>query len=92
MFEFPALLSKIVVGYYLMLCVSVALGIGGLCLAIIRDRARLLPGLIAGLVILGFTLLMLLMEVQARYRVAVYPFYFLLIPYVGQYWKDRDKA
>ena len=39
------------------------------------------PGMLSLLVLLAFTALEMLIEVQGRYRSIVYPFYFMLIPY-----------
>ena len=44
---------------------------------------RLMPGIASMVVVLGYVAMSLLIEGHGRYKCAVYPFFFLIIPYIG---------
>lgn len=59
------------------------LGLGalGLGVSIFGKGERCLAGVVAATVLCGFTSAMLLVECQSRYKMAIYPTFFLVIPY-----------
>ena len=59
------------------------MGATGLALSLRRSVSFWLPGLFSALIILGFAAIEQLIEGHGRYKTAVYPFYFMLIPYAG---------
>lgn len=65
--------------------------LGALGMFISRKRGLefCMPGLFASLVILGFAVIEQLIEGHGRYKTAVYPFYFMVVPYVCV-WFEKD--
>lgn len=54
----------------------------GMCFSRGRDLSYFCPGIVSIVIIAGFTVLLLLIEGNSCYRVAVYPFHFLILPYI----------
>ncbi len=57
------------------------LGAVGLLMSRRRPLSFLAPGLFAALIVLGFAVVEQLIEGHGRYKTAIYPFYFMVIPY-----------
>ena len=104
----PAWMPRIVDSWYLLTVIISVFGAVGLLLCLFkRGMGReTWPGMLSLLILLAFTALEMLIEVQGRYRSIVYPFYFMLIPYcrfffgadnpliakIGQMFKRRRHA
>lgn len=54
-----------------------------------KSFSQALPGVFSMLVILGFAAIEQLVEGHGRYKVAVYPFYFMAVPYISA-WFEKD--
>lgn len=65
------------------------LGASGLFFTARKSFGRALPGVFSMLVILGFAAIEQLIEGHGRYKVAVYPFYFMAVPYICA-WFEKD--
>lgn len=79
----PAWMPRIVDSWYVLTVIISVFGAVGLLLCLFkRGMGReTWPGMLSLLILLAFTALEMLIEVQGRYRSIVYPFYFMLIPY-----------
>lgn len=62
------------------------LGAVGLLMSMRRPLSFLAPGLFAALVVLGFAVVEQLIEGHGRYKTAIYPFYFMIVPYACVFW------
>ena len=65
------------------------LGAGGLLVSLRKSFANCLPGIFAALIVLGFTAILQVIEGYGRYRISIYPFYFMLFPYMCV-WFEKD--
>lgn len=72
-------------------CLLGLLGVFGILLSMTRGWQFLSPAAFSMLVIGGFTLAILVLEVQERYRTSIYPFYFLIMPYAIA-WIGRSRV
>ena len=59
------------------------LGALGLGFALVRMGNNSLPGMFALVLVLGFAVIEQLIEGYGRYKIGIYPFYFMIIPYAG---------
>lgn len=68
----------------------VCLGVAGLAASrgIAEEKGRV--GVVAALVTAAFTSMLVLVEVQERYKMAIYPVFFLLVPYVRTWFSVKD--
>ena len=66
------------------------LGAAGAFLTARKSFRTALPGVFSMLVILGFAAIEQLIEGHGRYKVAVYPFYFMAVPYISAWRKRHD--
>lgn len=57
------------------------LGAVGLLMSRRRPISFLAPGLFAALIVLGFAVVEQFIEGHGRYKTAIYPFYFMIVPY-----------
>ena len=80
----PCLLTGLTVGWYFNVVLFFGAGIFGVVVMCLKRQGGVGAGVFSLLVILGFTILILLIEVQARYRMSVYPFYFAILPYAAK--------
>ena len=65
------------------------LGAVGLMCSINRGGQFIAPGLFSTSLVLAFAVVEQLIEGHGRYKTAIYPFYFMTIPYICV-WLDRD--
>ena len=65
------------------------IGAVGLLFSLKKQTLFWMPGVFSGLIVVGFAIIEQLIEVAGRYKIAVYPFYFMIIPYVCV-WFERD--
>ena len=65
------------------------LGALGLLMSRKRGFEFFMPGLFAALLVLGFAVVEQLIEGHGRYKTAIYPFYFMMVPYASV-WLERD--
>jgi len=70
--------------------VLILVGFGVAGLAVCRYSRRNDVGIASVLVVAAFTGVLLLVEVQGRYKIAIYPIYFLLIPYAIVWFKKEN--
>ena len=70
--------------------ILVFLGAGGLAVTrgIVCEKG--LIGFMAVLVIEAFTSILLLIETQERYKIAIYPIFFLVVPYVRTWFSVKE--
>lgn len=61
----------------------------GLLLSLKRPCAFWMPGVLSGLIVIEFAIVEQLIEVAGRYKITVYPFYFMILPYLCV-WFERD--
>ena len=54
----------------------------GLLLSLKRPCAFWMPGVLSVLIVIEFAIVEQLIEVAGRYKITVYPFYFMVIPYI----------
>lgn len=55
-----------------------------------KSFCQALPGVFSMLVILGFAAIEQLIEGHGRYKVAVYPFYFMAVPYISAWFEKEN--
>jgi len=65
------------------------LGAIGLLFSLKKTTLFWMPGVFSGLIVIGFAIIEQLIEVAGRYKIAVYPFYFMILPYVCV-WFERN--
>lgn len=58
------------------------LGAIGLLLSLTKPCAFWMPGVLSGLIVIEFVVVQQLIEVAGRYKITVYPFHFMVIPYI----------
>ena len=58
------------------------LGVGGLAFAVIKKPIAIRGGVFFAAVVLEFVLIEQLIECHGRYKTALYPYFFMSIPYV----------
>ena len=69
-------------GFQLGFSVLTLLAALGMCFTRDRDLSYFCPGIISIMIVAGFTALLNVIEGNSCYRVAVYPFHFLVLPYI----------
>ena len=74
---------------YLFLAILFLLGAGGFLCSMRRRMDFLEVGIVSTIIVVSFAVMSMLIESHSRYRVAVYPFFFLLMPYACV-WFERD--
>ena len=83
----PVWVKKIICSWNLIALLFVAIGFSGLVMACRQTERKNLVGIVVTIGLAGATLILLLSEAQPRYKMALYPLYFLLIPYAGEWLK-----
>ncbi len=69
-------------GFQLGFSVLTLLAALGMCFPRDRDLSYFCPGIVSIMIVAGFTALLNVIEGNSCYRVAVYPFHFLILPYI----------
>lgn len=64
----------------------------GMCFIRGRDLSYFCPGIVSIVIIAEFTVMLMLIEGNSCYRVAIYPFHFLVLPYIKGWYEMWDRV